>query len=213
MLTGRPCPRQGKGRRRLARAYNPGMKLLFDLFPIVLFFVAYKLGDIYWATGIAIAATIGQILWLRLRSRKIETTHWIGLIVIVVFGGMTLFFRDETFIKWKPTVLYAVFALALILTPVLTGRQPMKALMGAQLSLPDAVWKQLTLLWVAFFVTMGILNLVVAYSFSLDVWVNFKLFGSLGLTLVFILVQGMWLSRHMKDGADSHGSSKDGSDV
>jgi intracellular septation protein len=91
------------------------MKLLFDLFPIVLFFAAYKLGDIYWATGIAILATIGQIAWLRLRSKKIETTHWLSLGVIVVFGGMTLLFRDETFIKWKPTVLYAAFALALLL--------------------------------------------------------------------------------------------------
>jgi intracellular septation protein len=179
------------------------MKLLFDLFPIALFFVAYKLGDIYWATGIAILATVGQILWLKLRARKIETTHWIGLIVIVVFGGMTLIFRDETFIKWKPTVLYAVFVAALLLTPVLSGRQPMKALMGSQLSLPDRVWKQLTLIWVAFFVVMGILNLVVAYSFSLDVWVNFKLFGSLGLTIVFIIIQGLWLSRHMKDDSNA----------
>lgn len=175
------------------------MKLLFDLFPIALFFLAYKLGDIYWATGIAILGTIGQIAWLRLRSRRIETTHWISLIVIVVFGGMTLLFRDETFIKWKPTVLYAVFALALVLTPLVSGRQPMKALMGSQLQLPDPVWNRLTQLWIGFFVLMGALNLVVAYSFSLDVWVNFKLFGSLGLTLVFVVLQGLWLSRHMKD--------------
>jgi intracellular septation protein len=180
------------------------MKLLFDLFPIVLFFVAYKLGDIYWATGIAMLATVGQIAWLRLRSKRIETTHWLSLVLIIVFGGMTLLFRDETFIKWKPTVLYAAFALALVLTPMLTGRQPMKALMGSQLQLPDPVWRQLTLLWMAFFILMAILNLVVAYSFSLDVWVNFKLFGSLGLTLVFVVAQGLWLSRHMKDSDAPH---------
>jgi intracellular septation protein len=180
------------------------MKLLFDLFPIVLFFVAYKLGDIYWATGIAMLATVGQIAWLRMRSKRIETTHWLSLVLIIAFGGMTLLFRDETFIKWKPTVLYAAFALALVLTPMLTGRQPMKALMGSQLQLPDPVWRQLTLLWMAFFILMAILNLVVAYSFSLDVWVNFKLFGSLGLTLVFVVAQGLWLSRHMKDSDAPH---------
>jgi intracellular septation protein len=180
------------------------MKLLFDLFPIVLFFLAYKLGDIYWATGIAMVATVGQIAWLRLRSRRIETTHWLSLILIIVFGGMTLLFRDETFIKWKPTVLYLAFALALLLTPILTGRQPMKALMGSQLQLPEPVWRRLTVLWMVFFIVMAVLNLVVAYAFSLDVWVNFKLFGSLGLTLVFVIGQGIWLSRHMKDGDAPH---------
>jgi len=174
------------------------MKLLFDLFPIILFFLAYKLGDIYWATGIAILATIGQILWLKLRAKTIETTHWLSLGVIVVFGGMTLLFRDETFIKWKPTVLYAAFALALLLTPLLTGKQPMKALMGSQLTLPESVWRQLNWMWLVFFVVMGLANLFVAYTFSLDTWVNFKLFGSLGLTVVFVILQGLWLSRHIK---------------
>jgi len=174
------------------------MKLLFDLFPIILFFLAYKLGDIYWATGIAILATIGQILWLKLRAKTIETTHWLSLGVIVVFGGMTLLFRDETFIKWKPTVLYAAFALALLLTPLLTGKQPMKALMGSQLTLPESVWRQLNWMWLVFFVVMGLANLFVAYTFSLDIWVNFKLFGSLGLTVVFVILQGLWLSRHIK---------------
>jgi len=174
------------------------MKLLFDLFPIILFFLAYKLGDIYWATGIAILATLGQILWLKLRAKTIETTHWLSLGVIVVFGGMTLLFRDETFIKWKPTVLYAAFALALLLTPVLTGKQPMKALMGSQLTLPESVWRQLNWMWLVFFVVMGLANLFVAYTFSLDTWVNFKLFGSLGLTVVFVILQGLWLSRHIK---------------
>jgi len=174
------------------------MKLLFDLFPIILFFLAYKLGDIYWATGIAILATLGQILWLKLRAKTIETTHWLSLGVIVVFGGMTLLFRDETFIKWKPTVLYAAFALALLLTPLLTGKQPMKALMGSQLTLPESVWRQLNWMWLVFFVVMGLANLFVAYTFSLDTWVNFKLFGSLGLTVVFVILQGLWLSRHIK---------------
>ncbi len=175
------------------------MKLLFDLFPIILFFAAYKLGDIYTATLVAIAATIGQIAWLMLRGRKVEPMQWMSLIIIVVFGGMTLFFRDETFIKWKPTVLYGVFALALLLAKPLTGKHPLQALMGSQMQLPEAVWAKVTYAWVAFFVFMAVLNQFVAHYYSLDTWVNFKMFGSLGLTFVFVMAQALWLSRHIKD--------------
>lgn len=175
------------------------MKLLFDLFPILLFFLAYKFGDVYIATGVAIAATIAQIAWLKLRARKVEPMQWASLGIIVVFGGMTLLFRDETFIKWKPTVLYLLFAAALAVTGRLTGKQPLKAVMGSQLELPDAVWARLTQAWVGFFLAMAALNLFVAYRMSLDAWVNFKLFGSLGLTFLFVLAQGLWLGRHMKD--------------
>jgi intracellular septation protein len=175
------------------------MKLLFDLFPIILFFVAYKFGDIYTATGVAIAATVGQIAWLMLRGRKVEPMQWMSLILIVVFGGMTLLFRDETFIKWKPTVLYGVFAAGLLLAKPLTGKHPLQALMGAQMQLPDAIWARVTYAWVAFFIVMAALNLFVANNFSLDTWVNFKMFGSLGLTAVFVIGQALWLSRHMKD--------------
>jgi intracellular septation protein len=175
------------------------MKLLFDLFPILLFFLAYKYGDVYIATGVAIVATIAQIAWLKLRARKVEPMQWASLGMIVVFGGMTLLFRDETFIKWKPTVLYLLFAAALAFTGRFTGKQPLKAIMGAQLDLPDAVWARLTQAWIGFFLVMAVLNLFVAYRMSLDAWVNFKLFGSLGLTFLFVLAQGLWLGRHMKD--------------
>lgn len=179
------------------------MKLLFDLFPILLFFLAYKYGDVYLATGVAIAATIAQIAWLKLRSRKVEPMQWASLGIIVVFGGMTLLFRDETFIKWKPTVLYLLFAGALLFTGHFTGKQPLKAVMGTQLELPDAVWARLTQAWVVFFLVMAVINLFVAYRMSLDAWVNFKLFGSLGLTLIFVLAQGLWLSKHMKEPSPS----------
>lgn len=175
------------------------MKLLFDFFPIALFFAAYKLADIYVATATAIAASVLQIVWLGLRRKSISTMQWSSLAIIVVFGGMTLLFRDETFIKWKPTVLYGLFSAALLLAPRLTGKNPLRAMLGEQLTLPDAAWQKLSVAWICFFAAMGVANLVVAYQFPLEVWVNFKVFGTLGLTLVFVIAQGLWLSRHVEE--------------
>ena len=174
------------------------MKLLLDFFPIILFFVAFKVAGIYVATAVAIVATIAQIAWIRWRTGKVEPLQWISLGVIVVFGGATLLAHSETFIKWKPTVLYLLFAAALAFTGRFTGKQPLKAIMGAQLDLPDAVWARLTQAWIGFFLVMAVLNLFVAYRMSLDAWVNFKLFGSTGLLVAFVIVQGVWLSRHME---------------
>jgi intracellular septation protein len=175
------------------------MKLLFDFFPILLFFAAYKLADIYVATGVAIVATVGQIAWLRLSGRKVEPMQWASLGIIVVFGGMTLLFHDETFIKWKPTVLYALFAAGLLIAPRFTGKNPLRSIMGAQVTLPDAIWQRLTLAWVGFFGCMGVLNIVIAYRFPLDVWVNFKVFGTLALTVVFVVLQALWIGRYAED--------------
>lgn len=172
------------------------MKLLFDLFPILLFFVAFKAADIYVATAVAIVATIGQIAWLRLRRRRVEPMQWASLAIIVVFGGMTLLFQDETFIKWKPTVLYGLFAAALLLAPRLTGRDPLRALMGGQIALPAPIWQRLGWAWAVFFASMGALNLFVAYTFPLDVWVDFKVFGTLALTVLFVIGQALWIGRH-----------------
>jgi intracellular septation protein len=174
------------------------MKLLFDLFPVILFFVAYKTVDIYAATWVAIAATIGQIVWLKLRGHRVESMQWASLVLITLFGGMTLFFHDETFIKVKPTVLYALFAVILLATERVTGRNPLRAMMGSQLDIPDAIWQRLTWLWAGFFIAMAVLNSYVANNFSMDVWVDFKLFGTLGLTFIFVIAQGLWLSRHIK---------------
>lgn len=175
------------------------MKLLFDLLPILLFFVAYKIWGIYVATGVAIAATVLQIGWLKARGKKVEPMQWASLGIIVVFGGMTLFFQDETFIKWKPTVLYGVFAVALLGAERVTGRNPLQAIMGAQITLPSPIWQKLTFAWVTFFVGMAALNLFVAYSFPLDIWVDFKLFGTMGLTFAFVVAQSFWIGRHAQD--------------
>ncbi len=175
------------------------MKLLFDLFPVLLFFVAYKVADIYAATAVAIAASVLQILWLKLRGRPVEGMQWASLAIIVVFGGMTLLLRDETFIKWKPTLLYGMFALVLAGGRLFLGRDLIKAAMGRQIALPEPVWRRLNLAWIVFFAAMAVLNLVVAYRFSTDVWVDFKLFGTMGLTLVFVVAQALYLGRHAQE--------------
>ena len=175
------------------------MKLLFDLFPVILFFIAFKLGDIYIATGIAILASIAQIGWLKFARRPVEPMQWAGLVIIVVFGGLTLLLRDETFIKWKPTVLYLSLAAALAISRWAFRRNLIERVMGAQIRLEAAVWDRLNLAWVLFFSAMSALNLWVAYTFSTDTWVNFKLFGTMGLTIAFVIAQALYMSRYAQE--------------
>ena len=175
------------------------MKFLFDLFPVILFFIAFKAFDIYVATGVAIAATFAQIGWLWFRGRKIDTMLWVSLVIITVFGGMTLALHDETFIKWKPTVLYWAFAAVLLGGTLFFKKNLMRTLLAEQMELPEAAWKTLNWSWIGFFVFMGVANLVVAFNFSTDDWVNFKLFGGMGLMLVFVLGQGLLLSKYLEE--------------
>lgn len=174
------------------------MKLLIDFFPIILFFIAFKFADIYVATGVAIVATIAQIAWLRYSRGKVEPMQWISLGVIVLFGGATIISQNETFIKWKPTVLYWVMGAALLIGQLVFKKNGIKSLMGAQMTLPDAVWRTVNFSWVGFFAVMGCLNLWVAFNFPTSTWVNFKLFGGLGIMALFILVQAVYLNKHMK---------------
>ena len=175
------------------------MKFLFDLFPVILFFVAFKFYDIYVATAVAIAATFAQVGWLKLRRRKVDPMLWASLAIIVVFGGATLALQDETFIKWKPTVLYWLFAAVLAGSELLFGRNLIRALLGAQIELPDHAWRKLNWSWIGFFAIMGAANLFVAYNFSTDAWVNFKLFGGMGLLLAFVLAQGLVLAKYLQE--------------
>jgi intracellular septation protein len=175
------------------------MKLLIDFFPIALFFAAFKIWDIYVATGVAIVATIAQIAWLRYSNGKVEPMQWLSLGIIVLFGGATILAHDDTFIKWKPTVLYWLMGGALAAGLLVFRKNLMKSLMGAQLELPDSAWRAMTWSWIAFFAVMGVLNLWVAFNFSLDAWVNFKLFGGLGLMAVFVIGQAIFLGRYVKD--------------
>ena len=174
------------------------MKLLLDFFPIILFFVAFKFAGIYVATGVAIVATIVQIAWLRHSTGKIEPMQWASLAIILVFGGATIALQNETFIKWKPTVLYWLMGGTLAAGQLFFRKNLLKSLMGSQLELPDAAWRVTNWSWIAFFALMGIINLWVAYTFDTDTWVNFKLFGGLGLMAVFVIGQALYLGRYMK---------------
>lgn len=177
------------------------MKFLFDLLPVILFFVAFKVADIYVATAVAMVATIAQIAWVGLKYKKVEPTQWASLVLILVFGGMTIAFQDKTFIQWKPTILYGFFAIGLWVSAAFFKKNLIQIAMGSQIRIEphwDAyVWKTLNNAWILFFIVMGLLNLYVAYQFSEDAWVNFKLFGSMGLMLVFIIAHGVWLNRYI----------------
>jgi intracellular septation protein len=175
------------------------MKLLFDLFPVILFFVAFKMFNVYVATGTAIAATIAQIGWVKWRHGKVDTMLWVSFAIITVFGGATLILHDETFIKFKPTILYWVFATILLGSNLLLKKNLIRTLLKEKLTLPTKVWNQVNLGWSLFFVLLGIVNLYVAFNFSTDAWVNFKLFGATGMMLIFVLLQAMALSKYMQE--------------
>lgn len=180
--------------------YRPyDMKFLFDLFPILLFFVAFKIWGIYTATAVAIVATLVQIAWVAFRHRKVDPMLWVSLGVVVVFGGATLVLHNDTFIKWKPTALYWLFAGALIVSQFAFGKNLIEAMMGKQIVLPHRVWGQLNLAWAVFFAILGVVNLFVAFNYTTNQWVNFKLFGATGCLLVFIVAQSLWLAKYMKE--------------
>lgn len=214
------------------------MKLLFDFLPLVLFFATFKYAEgqkdwaaqfasdhfgflvsggivgpneapVLLATLVVIAATALQVLFLLMRGKKVDTMLWVSLAIVVTLGGATVWFHSETFIKWKPSVLYWFMGLALWVSQVLFGKNLLRAMMGKQLELPDTVWHRLNTAWVAFFGLMGVLNLYVVFNFSTSAWVNFKLFGFTGLMLVFMVAQGFYLSRYMKNEPDAADATAD----
>ncbi|MEI8264204.1 MAG: septation protein A [Betaproteobacteria bacterium] len=212
------------------------MKLLFDFLPVILFFGTFKYAEaekdwaadfatthlgfmvsggkvseaeapVLLATVVVIAATLAQVVWLKLRRRRVDTMLWVSLALVVVLGGLTIWLHSETFIKWKPSALYWAMGLALWLSPLLFNRNLLKVLLGEQLDLPGKVWHRLNFAWIAFFGVMGLLNVWVAYNFTTATWVNFKLFGGLGLMLLFMVVQGLWISRYLEPASGSSGRS------
>ncbi|WP_326543265.1 septation protein A [Pseudorhodoferax sp.] len=173
------------------------MKILLDFLPIVLFFGAYKLYGIYVATAILMAATVVQMGVTYALERKLQTMHKATLALVLVFGTLTLLLQDERFIKWKPTVLYAAMAIALAFTVWVLKKNFLKLVLGSQLELPDAVWMRLNWAWVLYCLFMSVVNGYVAYSFSTDAWVDFKLWGYV-FPLAFIVGQGLYVSRYLK---------------
>jgi len=178
------------------------MKFLFEMFPIILFFTAYKFKGIYVATSVAIAASIIQITFAYFKNKKVEKPMIISLVVIVIFGGATLLVHNEMFIKWKPTVLYWIFSGVLLIGRYVFDKNFIQAMLSKQITVPLHVWEKLNIIWALFFAVVGGLNIYVAYHFSTNVWVNFKLFGILGCMLVFVVVQSFILAPYLKDTAE-----------
>jgi intracellular septation protein len=176
------------------------MKLLFDFLPIAIFFAVYKYtGDIIMATAILIPATIVQMLFTWIKTHRIEKMQLVTLVLVVLLGGATILFKDKTFIQWKPTVVNWLFALAFLGSQFIGNKPLVQRLMENSIELPGPIWYRLSYAWVCFFILMGGLNLLVAFNMSESAWVNFKLFGMLGLTLLFIILQGIYLSKHLPD--------------
>ncbi len=203
-------------------------KFLFDLFPVILFFGIFKWGQgnpdaaqsllaqylsgfiaggtiqashapILLATAVAILASFAQIGYMLIRRKKIDTMLWVSLAIITVFGGATIYFNNETFIKWKPTVLYWCFGASLLISQLLLKKNLIKRMLQAQISLPEPVWMRLNWSWSGFFVAMGLLNLYVAFNFETATWVNFKLFGFTALMIFFVIGQSLFLSKYIKE--------------
>ena len=173
------------------------MKPLLEFLPIVLFFVAYKLYDIYIATAVVIAATLVQVIVYWWLYRKVETMQWITLGLIVVMGGATLYLQDEQFIKWKLTIIEWLFGAAFLASQYIGDKPFIERMMGANLELPTRIWKRLNLSWALFFIGVGCLNLYVMAHYDTDDWVSFKTFGVPGLMMVFIVVQMAFLYKHI----------------
>ncbi|MFO7305317.1 MAG: septation protein A [Gammaproteobacteria bacterium] len=182
------------------------MQLLFDFFPIIAFFVAYKLTDIYVATAVIIVAVLLQTAVQWVVNRKVNSMALISAALVLVFGGLTLAIHDKAFIQWKVTVVNWLFALGFLVSQFVGDKPIVERMLGEKISLGRDLWRRLNLIWVAFFFLLGALNLYVAYSFDENVWVNFKLFGVIGLTLLFILGQGIWIASKVP--ADSSSSTE-----
>jgi intracellular septation protein len=173
------------------------MRLLFDFLPIVVFFAVYKLLGIYTATAAAILISLFQVISYWLKHRSLPSIQLISLILILLFGGSTLLFHNELFIKWKPTALYWLLACAALITQYFGKKPLIQHLLETNITLPRQIWFSLNRNWVIFFTLMGGINLWVAYSFDTNTWVNFKLFGFLGITFLFILIQAIYLGRYI----------------
>ena len=175
------------------------MKFFFDLFPVILFFITFKFFGIYVATATAIIATILQIGWVKHKHGKVDGMLIASGVIIVIFGGATLLLHDETYIKWKPTVLYWLFAIGLISANSIFKKNLIRNLMEKQINMPDSIWGKLNLAWALFFAGLGVLNLYIAFNFSTDIWVNFKLFGTIALMFAFVIGQSLVLGKYMTE--------------
>jgi intracellular septation protein len=173
------------------------MKLLYDFFPIFLFFIAFKLFGIYIATSVTMLGSLLQVAVYWIQYRKFESLHLVTLAIVIVLGSTTLLLHNELFIKWKPTAIYWIFAFVFFGSAFIGKKPLIQGLLDKQITLPIVIWQRLNMAWVIFFMMMGIVNLYVLYHFSTNAWVNFKLFGALGMTIVFLIFQAIYMSHYL----------------
>jgi intracellular septation protein len=201
------------------------MKFLFDLFPVILFFITLKVAEkaasasivlsnilttvgitaavkpslvpIMLATIAVIIGSIIQIIWAKLHYKKVDNTLWLSALLVTVLGGMTLYFQNDAFIKWKPTLLYWTFAVVLIGARLFSKKNIIKMMMGKEIQLPETIWSNLNIAWAIFFIALGALNLYVAFHYSIDIWASFKLFGTMGMMFIFIIAQSLVINKHI----------------
>lgn len=183
------------------------MKLLFDSLPILIFFIAYKFSDIYTATISVIVLTLLQVGFYWLKYRRIDRMLMLTAVLALLLGSITLLLHDEIYIKWKPTVIYWLLSVIFIGSQYISGKSIIERMLEGNLKLPKLVWNRLNLSWALFFFVMGVSNLFVVYHYSTDVWVNFKLIGILGLTLIFIILQSLYLARYIQPDRETNSSS------
>lgn len=180
------------------------MKFLFDLFPVILFFGTYRIFPffgpkeeaMFYATAVVIVATLAQVVWAYLKRGKVDSMLWMSFAIVLVFGGATLLLHDKAFIMWKPSVLYWCFSVVLFVSATWFDKNLIQTMLQEQMSAPEPVWARLNLSWSAFFALMGFANLYVAMNYSESAWVDFKMFGTLGLMLAFIFAQSLMLSKY-----------------
>jgi intracellular septation protein len=174
------------------------MKLLFDFFPVLVFFLAYKLSGLFVATGLTMLASVVQVSIFWLKYRRFEKMHMVTLVMVLLLGAATLWFRDPLFIKWKPTAIYWLFAVLFLGSHFFGKKNILQHMMGSKIELSSHAWRRLSFMWVAFFFILGIVNVFVLYQFSTDVWVNFKLFGTFALMFIFVLFQAFYITKHLE---------------
>lgn len=178
------------------------MKQLLDFIPVILFFITFKVYDIYTATAVVIATTLILVAFTWLKYKKIETMQWVTLGLILVMGGATLYLQDEQFIKWKLTIIEWLFGAALIGSQLFSKKTFIERMLGAQLELPSAVWKKLNMMWATFFISVGFINIYVMHNYNTDDWVTFKTFGVPGLMLIFFVIQGLFIYKYIPETED-----------
>ncbi len=178
------------------------MKQLLEFFPIILFFIAYKTYDIYIATYVVIAATLGQVLFAYVKYRKVETMQLITLALVIVFGGATIYLHDEQYLKWKFSIIEWLFGLAFLSSHFIGERTFIERMMSNNLTLPKPIWKRLNFSWASFFISVGFINLYVMFNFNTDDWVTFKTFVAPGLMIVFMVLQMAFLYKYIPDEKD-----------